>query len=125
MSKKKKNRLQNEMHEFEAAKIREALSRTDGNLKNTAEILDMPTTTLTSTLQRRHPKLLEYARTLRAKKGNERGRPRIEASERTKKAVKVAWRKADGILAEAARLLKLPASSTRELLIRYEMIEAE
>lgn len=122
---KKKNKLQNELHQFEAAKIREALARTDGNLKNAAEILDMPTTTLTSTLQRRHPKLLEYARTLRSKKGNERGRPRIESHERTRKAVRAAWRKGDEVLAEAARLLKLPASSTRELLIRYEIIEAE
>ncbi len=122
---KKRNRLQSDMHEFEASKIRDALTRTGGNLKNAAEILDMPTTTLTSTLQRRHPKLLEYARTLRSKKGNERGRPRIEGNTRTKKAVRVAWRKADGILAESARLLKLPASSTRELLIRYEIIEAE
>ena len=125
MSKKKRNKLQNEIYEFEAAKIREALSRAGGNLKNAAEILDMPTTTLTSTLQRRHSKLLEYARTLRSKKGNERGRPRIESHERTRKVVKAAWRKADGILAEAARLLSLPASSTRELLIRYEVIEAE
>ncbi len=118
-----RNKLQKEMLEFEAAKIREALVSTGGNLKNASALLDMPPTTLTSTLQRRHPKLLEYARSLRERKGNGRGRPRIESHERTVRAVRSAWKKADGILAEAARLLKLPASSTRELLIRYEIIE--
>lgn len=121
----KPNKLQEEMNAFESAKIRKALTKSDGNLKKAAAILSMPVTTLASALQRRHRDLIDFARNLRAKKGNARGRPRIEANARTKRAVKAAWGKSDGVLAEAARDLKLPASSTRQLLLRYGLIEAE
>jgi transcriptional regulator with GAF, ATPase, and Fis domain len=115
------NKLQREMHEIEAAKLKEILLRAEGNLKVAAGLLDMPKSTLSTTLQRKHPTLLAYARRLRARKGNERGRPRAVNPAHDKKTVGTAWRKAKQVLAVAARDLGIPASTLRDLLIRYDL----
>ena len=115
------NKLQREMHEIEAAKLKEILLRAEGNLKTAADLLDMPKSTLSTTLQRKHPALLDYARRLRARRGNERGRPRLRSPAHDKKSVGSAWRKSKHCLAVAARELGIPASTLRDLLVRYDL----
>lgn len=115
--------LSEEMLKIERVKLKEAIVRENGNLKRAAETLGIPHSTLTSKLDRHHPDLQERARRLRAKKGNEsgRGRPRLQDKERSKKAVERALRKSGYCYAEAARILKIPASTVQMLVQRYDL----
>lgn len=107
------------MHEFEAKKLGEALRTTSGSLRRAAELLEMPHSTLATLLQRKHPELLDKARALRAKNGNELGRPRDNKPEHSKRVVLAAWKKNGNVLSATARALDIPPSTLRDLLIRY------
>lgn len=111
--------LQGEMQKVEAARLREAIIAESGNLARVADVLGMAKSTLTSKLVRNYEDLLEYARSLRDKRGEGRGRPRKRENERTRKAVTRAWTSSGRVYSVAAKELGIPASSCRELVHRY------
>lgn len=113
------NTLQKAMLEVESSRIWDALVRQEGNVHRAADVLGVPKSTLMTRLKRYHGTLLDKARELRGRKGNARGRPRIAG--RTKRIVGSAWRKSGQSIAECARLLDLPESSVRDLLVRYDL----
>ncbi len=115
--------LTSDIHKLEAKSIREAISKTNGNLTHAAHILGFSRTSFSSILQTRHPKLLVVAESLRTKTGNLRGRPRSGKVEHSKKAIKDAWQKTKRI-ASGARLLGIPASTFRDLLVRYGVLKS-
>jgi len=119
------NKLQESVHEFEAQRIDAALTQANGNLRIAAEALGIPKSTLATILQRKHPVLLQKSRQLRAHCGNERGRPRSDNASHDMDAVLAAWSKSGEILAVAARDLKIPASTLRDLLVRYKILASK
>lgn len=115
------NKFKQSMREHEAKQMKDVLLLVSGNLKSASEILGMPKSTFSTALRRKHPKLLDYARSLRARQGNERGRPRNTDPAHNKKSVGTAWRRSKHCIAVAARDLSIPASTLRDLLIRYDL----
>ncbi len=111
--------LQSQIQKLESDALREAIVANAGNLGPAADALGIAKSTLTSKLKRKYPELLDQARTLRDKIGNGRGRPRIRETERTRRAVTVAWEKSGHVYSVAARELKIPASSMSDLVLRY------
>ncbi len=113
-----------ELSKLEGTLISDTIVKTGGKLVEAAKLLGIHPSTLKSKLTNNYPKLDDKARKLRGKNGHSgSGRRRLSEPERSKLAVRAAWKKSEHVLAEAARILKLPASSVRALLVRYSLIE--
>ena len=113
--------LNEELHQAEFDKINEAIEATGGNISKAAERLEIPVSNLRYIMETRHPELVDVAYELREKRGNTVGRPRSQ--KHSKSAVSKAWNKSKGSVAICARVLKIPESTCRDLLIRNGHLE--
>jgi len=115
--------LKEEIRELEGLKFDEAITGAGGNLKAAAESLDMLSSTLSMSLQRHYPELLDKARELRREHGNVLGRPRSGNPKHSRDAVQDAWVWSKHTLSVAARNLGVPPSTFRDLMIRHGLFK--
>lgn len=113
--------LKDKMHAVRGKAIRDALVAEGGIIARSARRLEMSPSLLRYTIENHYPDLLVESQRLRRKRGNVRGRPRGDAP--SEKRVSAAWKKSRHVIAECARILRMPASTCRELLVRYGMLD--
>lgn len=115
--------LQETLSEVESEHIRAAVVRGGGMLSDIAVDLGIPKSTLASKLKRNFPDLLALATSLREERGDGRGRPRQEKDMRSKPAVIAEWDKSGRQYSVCAAALGIPASTCRDLVMRYGLPE--